>query len=257
MFRNSAHAYGCLLQWSYVHCHFTVSLLFRFYETGSIKPGIIGGSKPKVATSKVVVRIEEYKRENPSIFAWEIRDRLLQEGACTKHNVPSVSSINRIVRSRQQDKAKHPKVGFPIPMLSEFLPNGPAGGMFHHHSLPGMPQHLAGLPQPRNHQYYTDAHGYSVCSPQLDHGGDPTSKFLQQQITVFPPQTQPNTASIPTFPTPAAPFQSPAYFVYPAMSTSAALPGSDCQRTAGAMEARVALVVKLECIWEETNPAHR
>lgn len=221
VFRNSAHVYGCPMQFLHRFLFF-----YRFYETGSIKPGIIGGSKPKVATSKVVVRIEEYKRENPSIFAWEIRDRLLQEGACTKHNVPSVSSINRIVRSRQQDKAKHPKVGFPIPMISEF---GPASsGMFHHHSLPGMPQHLAGLPQTRNPQYYTDAHGYSVCSPQLDHAGDP-SKFLQQPIAVFPPQTQPSTASIPSFPTPAAPFQSPAYFVYPAMSTSAALPGSDCQ----------------------------
>lgn len=32
-----------------------------------------------------------YKRECPSIFAWEIRDRLLQEGACTNDNIPSVS----------------------------------------------------------------------------------------------------------------------------------------------------------------------
>ena len=78
----------------------------RFYETGSIRPGIIGGSKPKVATPKVVVKIEDYKQENPSIFAWEIRDKLLSDGVCDKNNVPSVSSINRIVRTRAQQKQK-------------------------------------------------------------------------------------------------------------------------------------------------------
>ena len=75
-------------------------ILCRFYETGSIRPGVIGGSKPKVATSPVVNKIAEYKRANPTMFAWEIRDRLLSEGVCTTDNVPSVSSINRIVRNR-------------------------------------------------------------------------------------------------------------------------------------------------------------
>ena len=68
----------------------------RFYETGSIRPGVIGGSKPKVATANVVMRITEYKRENPTMFAWEIRDRLLADGICTQESVPSVSSINRL-----------------------------------------------------------------------------------------------------------------------------------------------------------------
>lgn len=78
----------------------------RYYETGSIKPGIIGGSKPKVATPKVVSKIEDYKQDNPSMFAWEIRDRLLQDGICDKITVPSVSSINRIVRTRAQQRQK-------------------------------------------------------------------------------------------------------------------------------------------------------
>ena len=70
---------------------------FRFYETGNFKAGVIGGSKPKVATPHVVDTISKYKKDNPTMFAWEIRDRLLAEGVCSQDNVPSVSSINRSV----------------------------------------------------------------------------------------------------------------------------------------------------------------
>jgi transposase len=79
-------------------------ILCRYYETGSIKPGVIGGSKPKVATPPVVEKIASYKRQNPTMFAWEIRDRLLAEGVCVNENVPSVSSINRIVRNKIAEK---------------------------------------------------------------------------------------------------------------------------------------------------------
>lgn len=65
--------------------------LLRYYETGSIKPRAIGGSKPRVATTPVVQKIADYKRECPSIFAWEIRDRLLSEAVCNSDNIPSVS----------------------------------------------------------------------------------------------------------------------------------------------------------------------
>ncbi|TRY69764.1 hypothetical protein DNTS_030564 [Danionella cerebrum] len=70
-------------------------ILGRYYETGSIKPGVIGGSKPKVATPHVVEKIAQYKRNNPTMFAWEIRERLLAEGVCPGDTLPSVSSINR------------------------------------------------------------------------------------------------------------------------------------------------------------------
>ncbi|XP_054256837.1 paired box protein Pax-6-like isoform X2 [Macrosteles quadrilineatus] len=79
-------------------------ILGRYYETGSIKPRAIGGSKPRVATNGVVSKIAEYKRECPSIFAWEIRDRLLSEGVCTNDNIPSVSSINRVLRNLAAQK---------------------------------------------------------------------------------------------------------------------------------------------------------
>jgi len=81
-------------------------ILSRFYETGNFKAGVIGGSKPKVATPHVVDTISKYKKENPTMFAWEIRDRLLTEGVCSQENVPSVSSINRIVRNKAAEKVK-------------------------------------------------------------------------------------------------------------------------------------------------------
>jgi len=75
-------------------------ILSRYYETGTFRAGVIGGSKPKVATPTVVEAIAKYKRENPTMFAWEIRERLVTDGVCPQDGVPSVSSINRIVRNK-------------------------------------------------------------------------------------------------------------------------------------------------------------
>ncbi|XP_022672742.1 paired box protein Pax-5-like isoform X2 [Varroa destructor] len=95
-------------------------ILGRYYETGSIRPGVIGGSKPKVATPKVVDAIANYKKQNPTMFAWEIRDRLLADQVCDQDNIPSVSSINRIVRNKAAEKAKaahsHSHVSSPAPL---------------------------------------------------------------------------------------------------------------------------------------------
>ncbi|PAV88387.1 hypothetical protein WR25_05981 [Diploscapter pachys] len=74
-------------------------ILCRYYESGTIRPRAIGGSKPRVATNLVVDKIESYKRDQPSIFAWEIRDKLLSDHVCTAETVPSVSSINRVLRN--------------------------------------------------------------------------------------------------------------------------------------------------------------
>ncbi|OCT79735.1 paired box protein Pax-1 [Xenopus laevis] len=90
-------------------------ILARYNETGSILPGAIGGSKPRVTTPNVVKHIRDYKQGDPGIFAWEIRDRLLADNVCDKYNVPSVSSISRILRNKignlsqpnQYDSPKH------------------------------------------------------------------------------------------------------------------------------------------------------
>ncbi|KAG5677465.1 hypothetical protein PVAND_007223 [Polypedilum vanderplanki] len=90
-------------------------------------PGLIGGSKPKVATPAVVSKIEQYKRENPTIFAWEIRERLISEGVCTNATAPSVSSINRILRNRAAERA-----------AAEFA-RAAGYGLYPPHAYPGFP----------------------------------------------------------------------------------------------------------------------
>jgi len=64
-----------------------------------------GGSKPRVSTPLVISKIKQYKRENASLFAWEIRERLLCDGVCSRDSLPSVSSINRILRNNVHHKA--------------------------------------------------------------------------------------------------------------------------------------------------------
>ena len=51
---------------------------FRYRKTGSINPGQIGGSKPKVTTPDVVNKVRLFKAENPQMFAWEIRQRFVE-----------------------------------------------------------------------------------------------------------------------------------------------------------------------------------
>uniref|UniRef100_A0A4W5R0C7 Paired box 3a n=1 Tax=Hucho hucho TaxID=62062 RepID=A0A4W5R0C7_9TELE len=68
-------------------------ILCRYQETGSIRPGAIGGSKPKTTAPDVDKKIEEYKRDNPGMFSWEIRDTLLKDGICDRNNVPSGSLL--------------------------------------------------------------------------------------------------------------------------------------------------------------------
>ncbi|CAF4736373.1 unnamed protein product [Rotaria sp. Silwood1] len=75
-------------------------ILARYHETGSVLPGAIGGSKPRVTTPRVVGRIRDYKVKDPGMFAWEIREKLLLDNVCDKFNVPSVSSISRILRNK-------------------------------------------------------------------------------------------------------------------------------------------------------------
>lgn len=59
-------------------------------------------------------KIEDYKRENPGMFSWEIRDRLLKDGHCDRSTVPS------------GEKAAEPaERASPHPLCSFSKPPGP------------------------------------------------------------------------------------------------------------------------------------
>ncbi|XP_053690004.1 protein gooseberry [Sabethes cyaneus] len=73
-------------------------ILNRYQETGSIRPGVIGGSKPRVSTPEIENKIEEMRKANPGIFSWEIRENLIKEGICDKNSAPSISSITRLLK---------------------------------------------------------------------------------------------------------------------------------------------------------------
>ncbi|XP_055357931.1 paired box protein Pax-1-like [Paramacrobiotus metropolitanus] len=85
-------------------------ILTKYLETGTILPGCIGGSKPRVTTPYIVSKIVDYKRKHQTLFAWEIREKLYYDGICPKDSLPSVSSINRILRKAQK-KMKSSGVG--------------------------------------------------------------------------------------------------------------------------------------------------
>ncbi|XP_034716635.1 paired box protein Pax-2b isoform X1 [Etheostoma cragini] len=165
----------------------------RYYETGSIKPGVIGGSKPKVATPKVVDKIADYKRQNPTMFAWEIRDRLLAEGVCDNDTVPSVSSINRIIRTKVQQPFHPSPDGSSLTPGHTIVPstasppvtsasNDPAGS----YSING----ILGIPRSNGEKRKRDEDGSDGSGPNSDSQGSVESlrkhlradAFTQQQL---------------------------------------------------------------------------
>uniref|UniRef100_A0A7E4WDC9 Paired domain-containing protein n=1 Tax=Panagrellus redivivus TaxID=6233 RepID=A0A7E4WDC9_PANRE len=98
-------------------------ILSKYRDTGSIRPGKIGGSKPKKSLPQVVTAIAIYKHYRPTMYSWEIRDRLLADGVCDSQNVPSVSSINRIIRTKLS-KAEEHFAAAGMPSLPDVFPMG-------------------------------------------------------------------------------------------------------------------------------------
>ncbi|GJQ75049.1 Eyg [Trypoxylus dichotomus] len=172
-------------------------------------PGLIGGSKPKVATPAVVSKIEQYKRENPTIFAWEIRERLISEGVCTNATAPSVSSINRILRNRAAERAAaefaraagyglyHPHpyaaAAAAFPWHSHLWPNGPLGlqppGTTGSTVMAGSPGSSAS-PHQDGHGLLSSPPGHSDSKDDSSLDGSEQPKFRRNRTTFSPDQLE-------------------------------------------------------------------
>ena len=77
-------------------------LLSKYRKTGSIQPGGKGVGRPRVITPQIARRIDQYLKEHPGIYSWEIRDRLLQDNICRLENIPSLSSISRVLNNKDK-----------------------------------------------------------------------------------------------------------------------------------------------------------
>uniref|UniRef100_A0A673LZI8 Paired box protein Pax-8 n=1 Tax=Sinocyclocheilus rhinocerous TaxID=307959 RepID=A0A673LZI8_9TELE len=141
--------------------------------------------KPKVATPKVVEKIAEYKRQNPTMFAWEIRDRLLAEGACDGDTVPSVSSINRIIRTKVQQPFNLPldSKGL-IPSSAVTPPESPqSDSLGSTYSISG----LLGIPQTSGEgkRSHDDSESYDFDLETLNEIPGSISRWWLQVITII------------------------------------------------------------------------
>lgn len=73
-------------------------ILNRYQETGSIRPGVVGGSKYRSITTEIEEKIESYKRSNPNIISIIVRENLIKDGFCKIENAPPIAAITRILR---------------------------------------------------------------------------------------------------------------------------------------------------------------
>lgn len=78
-------------------------ILNRFQETGSYRPGVIGGSKPRHTTPEIETKILQLHEHNPSLMGSQIKDKLIHSGMCDKNSAPSISTINRVCNVRGND----------------------------------------------------------------------------------------------------------------------------------------------------------
>ncbi|GMS84942.1 hypothetical protein PENTCL1PPCAC_7117, partial [Pristionchus entomophagus] len=75
-------------------------ILNRFAETGSVCPGQMGGTRSRLPVEAVDSQLSLIVDANPTATPCELRSLLIKTEACNRANAPSVSAINRYLRSR-------------------------------------------------------------------------------------------------------------------------------------------------------------
>ena len=74
-------------------------LLSKYQETGNVDP-VQNAGRPRVITAEIEKKIDQYRRADPGAFCWELREHLLRDNVCSVDEIPSLSSISRLVKSK-------------------------------------------------------------------------------------------------------------------------------------------------------------
>ena len=83
-------------------------LLSKYQETGNLDP-VQNAGRPRVITSEIEKKIDQYRRADPGAFCWELREHLIRDNVCSVDEVPSLSSISRLVKSKIINEAAEKK----------------------------------------------------------------------------------------------------------------------------------------------------
>ena len=73
-------------------------LLSKYNDTGSFEPGRAHRKTSRDVSTEVKNQIEEYRRTAPGIFSWEVKEKLVTDGYCTKESLPPLTVISRMLR---------------------------------------------------------------------------------------------------------------------------------------------------------------
>ena len=74
-------------------------IISAYVEAGSLEPKFHPGQVPYVTTNTVMQHIEFLKTQKPSIYSREIQDKLIDNGTSNNDTVPTVRTINHVIRN--------------------------------------------------------------------------------------------------------------------------------------------------------------
>ncbi|XP_068741341.1 paired box protein Pax-3-like [Montipora capricornis] len=74
-------------------------LLSKYQESGNVDP-VQNTGRPRVITADIERRIDQYRTQDPGAFCWELREHLLRDNVCSTNQIPSLSSISRLIKNK-------------------------------------------------------------------------------------------------------------------------------------------------------------
>lgn len=80
--------------------HGCISKLLAKYQESGILNAAQNTGRPRVITADIERKIDQYRRKDPGAFCWELRDYLLRDSVCPEDQIPSLSSISRLIKNK-------------------------------------------------------------------------------------------------------------------------------------------------------------